>query len=422
MSMKRTAEAEQAKNKEKTRKAQETRAKNAAAKQQAAPIPTTMQNIPPSMSSPVPPQLCPQQPQTAIPSTPWPLTTVPSTPRPPFIPISVHQSVQSSRIGLSQVHPPSDAPLLQWPQNYQPQYPLYAPLSSSPLPLTSSPAPATEIDQFSAMIACLTPAQMNALLTMPQEQRLSSANLNAINDNGLGSSGPSLRFNGYGGRSHGNGGDNNGRWEGDGGLDTCNDTNRGSNDDEDEDEPPWNKDLRADGDGPEEEVGLHQNAKSSLEASFIFLLSPLLTRVHQVTMHDLDVRCNKRKRMVARTEVSEADSDSETTHPRSKKPRKKHAGCPQSFRSIKNLPLDRQSMVRAAYPFIQKAVALHYPWPVASPSGIPSVDDDKIEGLIDDVWDDALDALGFDDDTDIDDCTEDKSRLASSLLGSCIYY
>ncbi|KAJ7467960.1 hypothetical protein FB451DRAFT_1257596 [Mycena latifolia] len=147
-------------------------------------------------------------------------------------------------------------------------------------------------------------------------------------------------------------------------------------------------------------------------------------------MHDVDVqrRTRKRKRRVpAPSQEPDADSELEgpTTHRQridsmgptksAPKSRKKRAGRKQSSRSIRSLPEDRQSIVQASYLFVQKGVTLYIPWPKCSPSGDPNADDDEIEALIDDAWDDAVDSLSLNPD-DIEDRTEAEGRLIRSRI------
>ena len=94
-----------------------------------------------------------------------------------------------------------------------------------------------------------------------------------------------------------------------------------------------------------------------------------------------------------------------------KKSRTKRPGRKQASRSIRSLPSARQTITNAAYPFIQKEVALYLPWPIASPSGDPGADDDEIEALIENAWEDALEFLNLDPEE-----TEDRTDAESALV------
>ncbi|KAJ7114265.1 hypothetical protein C8R44DRAFT_795374 [Mycena epipterygia] len=159
-----------------------------------------------------------------------------------------------------------------------------------------------------------------------------------------------------------------------------------------------------DGSGSEEEgEDLHANAQSSLN----------------VTMRDVDVRKRKRKRRVP-VEVS-SDSDDPAperrrrTNTDKKKSRKKRAKRYQKSRSIKEVGEDRQLIVEKCYPFIQMQVAISNPWPAPSPSGDPAADDDEVEELLDEAWDQALTSLDLDPD-DVAPRTIMESNLVSARI------
>ncbi|KAJ6527331.1 hypothetical protein DFH09DRAFT_1414328 [Mycena vulgaris] len=113
-------------------------------------------------------------------------------------------------------------------------------------------------------------------------------------------------------------------------------------------------------------------------------------------------------------EASDDHSDDAETKP-TKKSRRKRSRRNQASRSIRSLPAQRQIIVQASYPFLQKGVALYWPWPTASPSGDPSADDDEIEGLIENAWEDAVDFLNLDPD-DVDARTDVESSLIRARI------
>ncbi|KAJ7767818.1 hypothetical protein B0H16DRAFT_1716728 [Mycena metata] len=145
-------------------------------------------------------------------------------------------------------------------------------------------------------------------------------------------------------------------------------------DDDAGDERPWNAAQTTDNADDDDDLQVHANAQSSLQA------------IHDVVVR----RKQKRKRTVV-----QADTDTEDAPP-SGKSRKKRSGNTQASRSIKDLPGDRRRIVEAGYILVQKAVCLTTPWPTASPSGDPAADDDEFEEIIENAWDDSVDDLGLD--------------------------
>ncbi|KAF8178297.1 hypothetical protein K438DRAFT_2179456 [Mycena galopus ATCC 62051] len=153
-------------------------------------------------------------------------------------------------------------------------------------------------------------------------------------------------------------------------------------DDERAPEERWDNPQGAEGEEDDHQND-HENAQSSLEASF------------HVSMHDVDVRRRGHKRSAQETGLT-SDAEDCAPHSSSAKSRRKRRNRRQKSRSVRELSGDSRRAVEAAYPFIQKAVCLEVPWPLASPSGDPLADDDDFEILIDNAYDAAVSFLGLD--------------------------
>jgi hypothetical protein len=106
--------------------------------------------------------------------------------------------------------------------------------------------------------------------------------------------------------------------------------------------------------------------------------------------------------------------DSPSRSAPAKKKRKKRANRRQKSRSIREFTGDRRRIIEKAYVFLQKALAIENPWPVASESGDPSADDDEFQLLIEDAWAEAIYFLELDPE-DFDEISFDESNLVSFL-------
>ncbi|KAJ6619441.1 hypothetical protein B0H10DRAFT_2216736 [Mycena sp. CBHHK59/15] len=305
-------------------------------------------------------------PATAAP-TPFTPTTAQNR-RAPLTSAS-HLSTQPTQAIPSIVQFPTHArtPATLVPDNYQPAYPDFGPLPGSgthtSLNTSTAPSPSTfNAAHFQQMLERISPdhlAQMNTMLGTSLQPM----------DPG---SGARLDLGYQGGQRGGWGSGNNydfssdrlGFPEGD----------RGSQAD-DEDSPaqdaPWNN-QQADGasSGDEDHDG-----------------------DGDVDMHNVNVQRRKRKHR-----FTQPDSDAEISPSApTKKPRKKRENRRQKSRSIREVgDGDHRRVLEAAYPFIQQAVCLYTPWPLASPSRDPAADDDEFEALIDDAYDDAVERLTLD--------------------------
>ncbi|KAJ7113754.1 hypothetical protein C8R46DRAFT_1271165 [Mycena filopes] len=113
-----------------------------------------------------------------------------------------------------------------------------------------------------------------------------------------------------------------------------------------------------------------------------------LTLTHRVEVHDVLARRKPKRKRAA----TQGDADAEDTSERGRS-RKKRSGHRQASRSVKNILGERRRIVEGSYTPVQKAVCLRNPWPSASPSGDPAADDDEFEAIIEDAWDDSVDAL-----------------------------
>ncbi|KAJ7040176.1 hypothetical protein C8F04DRAFT_1314134 [Mycena alexandri] len=132
-----------------------------------------------------------------------------------------------------------------------------------------------------------------------------------------------------------------------------------------------------------------------------------------VTEYDVDIQKRKRKRAAVASSGSEPEVDRSPKD--NKKRRKKRAHRKQGSRSIKDLDVERQGIVKAAFDPIQKYVTTRLPWPVASPSGDPGADDDEIEMLIDDAWEAGCEYQDVNPD-DIPPRTPQESNLIHSRI------
>ncbi|KAJ7876961.1 hypothetical protein B0H13DRAFT_2347380 [Mycena leptocephala] len=117
--------------------------------------------------------------------------------------------------------------------------------------------------------------------------------------------------------------------------------------------------------------------------------------------------------MVDRYSDSDVDDSPSRSAP-AKKKRKKRANRRQKSRSIRKFPGDRRRIIDKAYVFLQKALAIENPWPVASESGDPSADDDEFQ-LIEDAWAEAIYFLELDPE-DFDEISLDESNLIRSRI------
>jgi hypothetical protein len=75
------------------------------------------------------------------------------------------------------------------------------------------------------------------------------------------------------------------------------------------------------------------------------------------------------------------------------KKRKKRPGRQQPSRSIREIPLEHQPIVKATYPVIQREIVCTSGWAKDSPSGKPGASDDELGNMILDSWDEAHEAL-----------------------------
>ncbi|KAJ7509475.1 hypothetical protein B0H11DRAFT_2216395 [Mycena galericulata] len=167
-----------------------------------------------------------------------------------------------------------------------------------------------------------------------------------------------------------------------------------------EDAAPWNNNIDNDNneeDSEQQGSDAHGNAKSSLK----------------VTMQDVVVR-QKRKRG-ALTGVEGTTSDSENNNQAVGRPKKKRAGRTQKSRSIKDVDPDRQRIIKATYPFVQKFVTTAIPFPAASPTGDPSADDDDFEAIFDESWTLAVTSLDLDLD-DVEQRTDQETNLMRARI------
>ncbi|KAJ6457474.1 hypothetical protein C8R47DRAFT_1247132 [Mycena vitilis] len=120
----------------------------------------------------------------------------------------------------------------------------------------------------------------------------------------------------------------------------------------------------------------------------IAMLSSLTIQMQEVPVHQ------KRKRRQRRQAVAAAppsDSEGEQPPPRRRRAqgRKKRAGRVQPSRSIGEIPVERQRIVKAAYPLIQQEIVCVVGWPADSPSGLACASDDEANNVILDSWDKA---------------------------------
>ncbi|KAJ7921557.1 hypothetical protein B0H13DRAFT_2318258 [Mycena leptocephala] len=139
--------------------------------------------------------------------------------------------------------------------------------------------------------------------------------------------------------------------------------------------------------------------------------SPFSVFDSQVEMHDVDVRKKHKKRKHQDSDVDDSPSRSEPA----KKKRKKRANRRQASRGIREFTGDRRRIIEKAYLFLQKALAIHIPWPVASKSGDPSADDDEFQILFADAWAEAIGFLELDPE-DFNEISLDESNLICSRI------
>ncbi|KAJ7018409.1 hypothetical protein C8F04DRAFT_1328178 [Mycena alexandri] len=374
------------------KRAKETRERNAAAQQTTTIPPQASTSTPSSQQSSASSMAVPSRPQH-----PHPLANSPALARPPLAPVALQQQHAPSALRhipafspiapqeagrLPQNYAPipstpghmsSSSPIpshhrrqesTRMPQNYQPTYPSFSSLNNSalyttpranlglppPPPLSPEQPPfSPEQPPFSSEQL----AQMDQILknfevdpSGPNSSQLAfddSANSWSTGNSNNNMDAPAL---GDADGDH----DNDGEYE----------------------EKPWNNAAVAN-DGEYDDI--HKNAQSSLEESPLF-----------VTEYDVDVQKRKRKRAAVASSGSESEMDQSLKKNKNKKRRKKKANRKQGSRSIKDLDVERQGIVKASFDPIQRDVTTKLAWPVASPSGDPGADDDEIEMLIDDAW------------------------------------
>ncbi|KAJ7429561.1 hypothetical protein B0H11DRAFT_1944596 [Mycena galericulata] len=387
------------KNKQKAAKAKETRQRNLAARsagsQSPFPPATTDKNSPPqtlAAGAPPRPPLLTAAAVTTTPQPPAPRPSVPqsatATPRRPLISMAPQQTTGSSpafgqQFPSTSMYPPESAsPLMPLQANYQPRYANFG--SSSPLV-----PPQEDVNNFGAMVAGMTTEQFERLAAVL------SADTN-FGQSGGESNTPAGAQIPEGGGDAGIG--ESGAAAGD--PDPDPDPNLDLETSDREDAAPWNNNIDNDNneeDSEQQGSDAHGNAKSSLE----------------VTMQDVVVR-QKRKRG-ALTGVEGTTSDSENNNQAVGRPKKKRAGRTQKSRSIKDVDPDRQRIIKATYPFVQKFVTTAIPFPAASPTGDPSADDDDFEAIFDESWTLAVTSLDLDLD-DVEQRTDQETNLMRARI------
>ncbi|KAF7368199.1 hypothetical protein MVEN_00139500 [Mycena venus] len=122
----------------------------------------------------------------------------------------------------------------------------------------------------------------------------------------------------------------------------------------------------------------------------------LIVQMQNVPVHQQRTRRRRKAATTAPIAVDSSESENDERPARRRRTttkRKKRTGRHQPSRSIKDIPLDRQSIVKAAYPLIQRDVVCKSGFPVDSPSGMPGASDDEYGNMVLDSWDDSHDVL-----------------------------
>ncbi|KAJ6606840.1 hypothetical protein B0H10DRAFT_1956746 [Mycena sp. CBHHK59/15] len=153
----------------------------------------------------------------------------------------------------------------------------------------------------------------------------------------------------------------------------------------------------------EDPIPSHEDAKSRSDVDdrdnpHRSAQSSLVVQMQDVPVHQQ----RRRQRKAATTAAPAADScESETDehpaqrrHTTTKQKKKKCTGRHQPSQSIKDIAQDRQSIVKAAYPLIQREVVCTSGFPVDSPSGMQGASDDEYSNMVLDSWDDSHEVLG----------------------------
>ncbi|KAF7351884.1 hypothetical protein MVEN_01150000 [Mycena venus] len=169
----------------------------------------------------------------------------------------------------------------------------------------------------------------------------------------------------------------------------------------DSDDPPsWNGERRATPEpGEEDHVPSREDAESPSDVNdqdnpHRNAQSSLVVQMQDVPVHQQRTRHRRKAATTApvAADSSESENDERPARRRRTK-RKKRTGRHQPSRSIKDITLDRQSIVKAAYPLIQREVVCKSGFPVDSPSGMPGASDDEYGNMVLDSWDDSHDVL-----------------------------
>ncbi|KAJ6465323.1 hypothetical protein C8R45DRAFT_1219724 [Mycena sanguinolenta] len=121
----------------------------------------------------------------------------------------------------------------------------------------------------------------------------------------------------------------------------------------------------------------HQHAQSSLAV-----------RMQDVPVHQKRPRGRRNGATTTAVTDSEDDERPPQRPRRATKPRKR-SGRNQPSRSIKDISLARQPIVKAAYAFVQREVVCASGFPVDSPSGKPGASDDEYGNMVLFSWDDG---------------------------------
>ncbi|KAJ7683449.1 hypothetical protein B0H17DRAFT_1205146 [Mycena rosella] len=135
----------------------------------------------------------------------------------------------------------------------------------------------------------------------------------------------------------------------------------------------------------------------------------LMTVIFIVNMQDVEVhKKHRRQRRVQQPPTADAVDSEDDQPPRqrrrsagSKGPRKKRTSHKQASRSIQDVDVSRQPIVKGSYPLLQKAIVLSNAWPVDSPTGgLQGCEDDDFGNMVLDAWDDAKEQLKGEDSGD----------------------
>ncbi|KAJ7645292.1 hypothetical protein B0H17DRAFT_1216079 [Mycena rosella] len=155
-------------------------------------------------------------------------------------------------------------------------------------------------------------------------------------------------------------------------------------------EEPWGTSQTREEDHISDDGDIHRAAQSSL----------------QVNMQDVEVhKKRRRQRRVQQPSTVEAGDSEDDQPPRqrrrsagSKGSRKKRTGRKRASRSIQDVDVSRQPIVKGSYPLLQKAIVLSNAWPVDSPTGgLQGCEDDDVGNMVLDAWDDAKEQLNGED-------------------------